>query len=58
MTPKEKIEARITELNAINYYVSHITDMLNCYDENYEFDKAYINVAKDIIAFLEKKANV
>lgn len=58
MTPKEKIEARITELNAINYFVCHITDMLNCYDENYEYDKAFINVAKDIITFLEKKANV
>ena len=58
MTTQEKLQARIAELNAIQYYVDRLQGTLNCFDPEYEGDKAYISVAKDIIAFLEKKANV
>ena len=58
METKDKIEAKIQELQAIKYFADNIESNLKYYDENCEYDRAFIKIGNEILSFLEKKASV
>ena len=58
METKDKIEAKIRELQAVQYFAEGIENQLKCYDDNCEYDRPFIKIGSEILSFLEKKASV